>query len=367
MTGSWEVNVSIGSMPEKVATAFAELDSMVGCEYSPIAYLGSQVVNGINYAVLAEQTVLAGKDSKNVVLTIFNEKGNECHLTDIERVLESGDPAGGVIVSVETGDSINPQAMDVFNQALSGYVGVKIELIAYLGSQVVRGVDYIYACEVTPTVVGGKAKVCIVRINDLDYSIQFADLLRSSVENEAIATATATVRIQSPWVLFYKEVYALFARDPQVNVMFDNDTPELKIQVKGNDTKAACLSRFFPKEKAFGNVILKCSVVGDDGQTVPDVNCDDHTAIRAIFEGNDALSFIKDVQTPFDYSIVYVVFVKEVVQYYSDNMYDLYGATSTIYENLARDIFGMPFDNGDYCSFCTDAEISIGCPLGEWP
>lgn len=367
MTGSWEVNVSIGSMPEKVATAFAELNEMLGCEYSPIAYLGSQVVNGINHAVLAEQTILAGKDTKNVVLTIFNEKGNECHLVDIERVVESGIPTGGVVVNVETVPNINKRAQVIFDEAFAGFVGSKVVPIALLATQVVRGIDYIYACELDPVSPEGVKKVSLVTINDLDREIRFADILTSNVENEAMQAARETVRIQSPWVIFYKEVYALFAKDPQVDVMFNNSDPELKIQVKGNDEKAACLARFFPKEKVFGNVILKCSVVGDDGQPVPDVDLIDSEAIVKVFEGNGALSFTKLIRTPFQYSILYIVFVKEVVQYYSDNMFDLYGATSTIYEDLARDIFEQPFHNGDYCSFCTDAEVSLGCPLGEWP
>ena len=72
-SGGWSVNVEVGKMPQKVATAFSKLGDLVGASYTPIAYLGSQVVNGINHAVLAEQTVLTGKDTKNIVVIIFNE------------------------------------------------------------------------------------------------------------------------------------------------------------------------------------------------------------------------------------------------------------------------------------------------------
>ena len=37
-------------MPQKVATAIAELN-LIGAEYAPIAYLGSQLVNGVNHGV----------------------------------------------------------------------------------------------------------------------------------------------------------------------------------------------------------------------------------------------------------------------------------------------------------------------------
>lgn len=53
MVGEWKVEVNVGGMPQKVATAMGEIN-MLGAEYEPIAYLGSQVVNGVNHAVLAE-------------------------------------------------------------------------------------------------------------------------------------------------------------------------------------------------------------------------------------------------------------------------------------------------------------------------
>ena len=367
MVGEWNVNVSIGSMPEKVATAFAELSNLAGAEYEPIAYLGSQLVNGTNHAVLAKQILVCGKDVENVVLVIFHETKEGVTVSNIERVVESGAEFGGVTVNVEVAGEINKTAQELFDNAFAGFVGSKVTPIALLGTQITRGTDYIFACELSALYPESVSKVSLVTVNDLDNSISFADLLKSNVENEAVLNARSSLRIQSPWVLFYKKVYTLFAKDPQVKVLFNVEEPELKIQVKGNDEKAACIARFFPKAMNFGNVVLACSVVGDNGQPVPDVNLDDHTAITKVFEGNGALSFIKDVKTPFGYSIIYVVFVKEVVQYYSDNMFDLYGATSTIYEDLARDVFEQPLQNEDFCSFCTDAEISLGTPLGEWP
>ena len=36
MVGTWNVNVSVGSMPEKVATAVGELsEQLIGAEYTP--------------------------------------------------------------------------------------------------------------------------------------------------------------------------------------------------------------------------------------------------------------------------------------------------------------------------------------------
>ena len=69
MVGTWNVKVHVDGMPQQVATAFGDiLGNLFGAKYNPIAYLGEQVVNGTNHAILAEQTVVTGEDQKNIVL-----------------------------------------------------------------------------------------------------------------------------------------------------------------------------------------------------------------------------------------------------------------------------------------------------------
>ena len=78
MLGSYNINVTPGKLPQKVATAFGEIFSnMVGAEYTPIAYLGDKVVSGVNHAILATQTMITGTDVHNVVLVVLNEKDDQ--------------------------------------------------------------------------------------------------------------------------------------------------------------------------------------------------------------------------------------------------------------------------------------------------
>jgi hypothetical protein len=178
--GSWEVKVAIDAMPQKVATAVGELaDQLIGAEYKPIAYLGSQVVNGTNHAVLAEQTILTGKDTKNVVVLIFNEKPNEMKATlvNIERVIEQGGELGGIAVDVKT--DIPAEAKEAFDKAFEGFVGSKVKPFALLGTQVVKGVDYMFAAEVTSVTAEPITKVCLVTVNGMTGDLAFADMLDS--------------------------------------------------------------------------------------------------------------------------------------------------------------------------------------------
>jgi hypothetical protein len=181
MLGEWTIDVITDAMPEKVATAIGKLnETLLGAEYVPIAYLGQQVVNGINHAVLAEQTIITGKDVKNVVLIIFNEKPNtmELALVNIERVVEGGNGAGAVEVDPKT--DIPTDAKLAFDVALGGFVGSDVEPFALLATQVTEGINYIFAAEVTPATREPKKIVSTVTVNTMLNSISFTDILEGN-------------------------------------------------------------------------------------------------------------------------------------------------------------------------------------------
>lgn len=188
MVGNWDVNVNIGGMPQKLATAFGELTgNIIGAQYTPIAYIGSQVVNGINHAILAEQLLITGKDTKNIVLMIFNEKPDGITLVNIERIVESGAEFGGTVVDVKT--DIPDEAKAIFNEALTGFVGSAVEPFALLATQVVKGVDYIFAATVKPVVPDPKSTAAIVVVNGLDKKITFIDMLQSNLNKTSLGYA----------------------------------------------------------------------------------------------------------------------------------------------------------------------------------
>lgn len=181
--GGWKANVITGGMPEAIATAVGKLaEQLVGAEYTPIAYLGSQVVNGINHAVLAEQLLITGRDTKNIVVLIFNEKDKagelpEVTLVGIERVLEGGSGMGGLEIAATT--EIPAEAQEAFDSVMKGFVGSEVKPFAYLGQQVVKGINYVFAAEVTPVYPDAETSIAIVTVNAMVGKINFADLLAS--------------------------------------------------------------------------------------------------------------------------------------------------------------------------------------------
>lgn len=155
----------------------------------------------------------------------------------------------------------------------------------------------------------------------------------------------------------------MFKRDPQVHVVYDDDKRILCLYVD-ESTKAQALGELLPAEKLFGNVKLTIEVVPGN---VEDCDVDETFDIYArAFYKNPALSFVKPIPGVFANNMKYVVFRKEVVQYWVDDLGDIYGQRSTLYQNIAMDIF----EEQEGVFFCTDAadpEPYMGNPLGEWP
>lgn len=183
MTGSWNVNVVTNSMPQKVATAFSALaNQLIGAEYEPIAYLGSQVVNGTNHAVLAKQILTTGRDTTNIVVIVFNEKPGamEDTLVSIDRVVEGGAALGGIKIDPQV--EIPADAKAAWDEAFGAWVGTKLEPIALLGTQVVKGTNFIFAATVTPVAPDAAAKASIVTINPMTGTVAFDDLLSTKYE-----------------------------------------------------------------------------------------------------------------------------------------------------------------------------------------
>lgn len=154
--------------------------------------------------------------------------------------------------------------------------------------------------------------------------------------------------LQSPWMIYYHQVEALFSGDPDVKVSFDNDNVELTLYVNG-ESKADAISKLLGQEKVLGNVTVKIKVVpanlGDDPADL----------IRRAFEGNANVEGIYVPDNPYAMQNIYVVFAKEVVQYKSDNIASYAGVTSTLYEQIAREVIGDQVAAA-YCTSIEDVE-----------
>lgn len=175
MFGGWEAKFS-KNFPQKVASAISGEIKLLGASYDAKAYLGLQPVNGVNHAVLAEQTLENGRDTKNAVMLIYNEKldSMDVSLAAIKPISQSGGAMGGMRIDVSL--DIPEEAKKAFKAAFEGWVGAKVTPVAYLGSQLVNGMNYEMIVEFAGIAPNQPTDLVIVTVNDLHKSAKFRDL-----------------------------------------------------------------------------------------------------------------------------------------------------------------------------------------------
>lgn len=179
----------------------------------------------------------------------------------------------------------------------------------------------------------------------------------------------AKLNLSPPWAIYYRQVNALFQYDPEVKVVIDENKYILKLYVEDNPNKVEALTTLLPHEKVFGNVSLQIQIVPSNGNMIEDITRAKNTAelLEDALDRNAAVSYIQHVTGMFNNPITYIVFENEVVQYFVDDLGDAHGVCSTLYQDIAKRIFG----ERDGIHFCTDfpsnGDIALGTPLGEWP
>ena len=175
----------------------------------------------------------------------------------------------------------------------------------------------------------------------------------------------AKLKLAAPWTTYYRQVQAMFKHDKEIRVVYDENEIVIKLFVD-NPTKAEALTRLLPETMTFGNVSLKISVIPSNAESKKDVEFNDAIdLIQAALDGNGAVAQFYPIEYVFSNRMLYVVFQKEVVQFFNDDLSDVRGMCSTLYANIANELFGRL--NGVY--FCTDSTEAkgFGMPLGDWP
>ena len=166
------------------------------------------------------------------------------------------------------------------------------------------------------------------------------------------------LKLSAPWVTYYHEVYALFGNDPDINIKFDANTPELKLFVE-DGRKADALAKLLPEEKVYGNITLKIAVVPANLKD----SDDPEKLFKDAFYGNPVLSEFYSLDTVLGH-FNYAEFEADVVQFFNDQMDDLNGNRTTLYQDIAKDVFDDKY-SVNYCTVPLKRELKK--PLGEWP
>lgn len=175
------------------------------------------------------------------------------------------------------------------------------------------------------------------------------------------------LKILPPWSTYINKLQEMFDPDPQIafNVDWSGNHPSVTLATN-NPEKATALSKLLPSEKVFGNVKLLINI---DCPTMSNIAFKTPKELfETAFYKNPIFAY---AVSPADegyyfFSMTYIVFKNRVAQFFNDNLNDPHGVISTLYQDIATEIFEDAGLNGVY--YATDIEQGkLGMPLGEWP
>ena len=173
------------------------------------------------------------------------------------------------------------------------------------------------------------------------------------------------LKLSPPWITYINELQALFDGDPQIafNVNTSGNNPSVVLATNNGD-KATALVKILPSEVEFGNITL---TVGVDGPFTNRAFVTSKELFETAFAGNPAFAYCVSTKEEgyWFMDFTYVVFKNCVVQFFNDNLNDAHGVVSTLYQDIAADVFKTTTPPGVH--YCTDVERKLGVPLGEWP
>lgn len=143
---------------------------------------------------------------------------------------------------------------------------------------------------------------------------------------------TNAITLSAPWDIYRKKLLALFDKDEDIEVKEITDDYELHI-VSSNMRKFNALRNLLPPIKTFGNVTLRIIV------DYKEYTFSYRQAIKDLFADNGRVKQIIDGKDRSNIPHVFVLFKPEVIQFFSDNMFDYNGLWSGLAQDLCTEIF----------------------------
>jgi hypothetical protein len=118
------------------------------------------------------------------ILALFVGCGKKSEETETE--LGNNKVGGWELILTDTKASIPEEASKAFKEAFEGYVGLNVEEVALLGTQVVAGTNYMFLCKGTPVVAKPTTsyKVAIV-YKDLEGKSKVSEVKDFDIANYA--------------------------------------------------------------------------------------------------------------------------------------------------------------------------------------
>ncbi len=225
--------------------AAAELD---GVDYTPVAYLASQVVAGTNHCVLCKATpVVPDAVTTYSIVYIYEDLQGNAGITEIlasdAQAQNAGSGAAGGWTETESPE-MTEEAKTALEKACETLTGAAYTPVALLAAQVVAGTNYRIVCESRPAVPSPESGYVIVTVYaDLQGNAEITDTIEfqpADVENggpEASETTNTAIQTVGGNMRTYYEM-------SDGTWMCDGVIYQYRLEINGRMPNAAADSTF---------------------------------------------------------------------------------------------------------------------------
>lgn len=189
LDGGYNISSSVaGTLPEKALKAFKSA-TKDDDKYEPLACMGTQVVSGTNYMILAKEkdslkVLVIYEDLKQKTSIMGTHDFNLLDYLNNNDISQKEDIVGGWNVPTEGNLNAMPQNLaSAWSESFAKYKEIKLEPLACLGTQVVAGTNYVVLARGVAKGEKTSNLYVVVIYDDLDNnasitSVSYIDLAR---------------------------------------------------------------------------------------------------------------------------------------------------------------------------------------------
>ena len=159
----------------------------LGAKYTPAAYIGYQIVNGTNHAILCRiAPVVPDAKEHYAIVYIYEDLAGNVSITDVKdfeaETNLTEEPVVGGWTQPETPE-MTEEAQAAFDKAMEKLLGANYVPVALAESQVVAGMNYCILCESTVVYPGAETSYALVYIyEDLDGNAEITEIVSLTQE-----------------------------------------------------------------------------------------------------------------------------------------------------------------------------------------
>ena len=197
LSGGWECYAEgEASLPKEVAEAFEKAtEGFTGSDLTPVAYVGQQVVAGMNYMILCRSKTTAADPAVSfLMITVYADLEGNAEILNMKdfayEEMTGGETPGDYevpkaetlsggwsIPDDRTVGTLPEEVQAAFDKATESLTGAGFTPMAYLGSQIVAGTNYALLCcgEGSAAELGRYLQVIVIYA-DLDGNAQITGI-----------------------------------------------------------------------------------------------------------------------------------------------------------------------------------------------